>query len=585
MIFRNNTRRFLLLTLLLALALVSTLSFNSGISGASARTAVPPMPPPSGCTVVGWGADFFGQATSPAGLSGVTAVAAGALHSLALKSDGTVVGWGYSDGAGAETPPAGLSGVTAIAAGAVHSLALKSDGTVVAWGSDAFGQTTVPAGLSGVTAIAAGLFHSLALKSDGTVVGWGYNDYGQTTPPAGLSDVVAIAAGLYHNLALKSDGTVVGWGADISGQVTPPASLSGVVAVAAGLFHSLALKSDGTVVGWGDSFGTGAETPPAGLSGVTAIAAADDGAGGSYSLALKSDGTVVGWGSNAFGQATPPAGLSGVTAIAAGYFHSLAVADCASSNNPPVVTITGPSSGSIFAVGTPVNFTGTFTDTAGDTHTGNWMFDAITQAATIVEPSGSTPGSANTTYTFTQAGVYAVKLTVTDNGSLSGTDTTVGADNFDALVVIYDPSAGWVTGGGWINSPAGAYAANPSLTGKANFGFVSKYQNGNSVPTGNTEFHFKAGDLKFKSTVYEWMVISGGKKAQYKGLGTINGAGSYRFMLTAIDGDKPGGGGQDKFRIRIWSDSGGLVYDNQMNDPDSNDPTTVLGGGSIQIHH
>jgi hypothetical protein len=56
-------------------------------------------------------------------------------------------------------------------------------------------------------------------------------------------------------------------------------------------------------------------------------------------------------------------------------------------------------------------------------------------------------------------------------------------------------------------------------------------------------------------------------------------------MLTAIDGDKPGGGGGDKFRIRIRSDSGGLVYDNQMNDPDSNDPTTVLGGGSIVIHH
>jgi hypothetical protein len=211
------------------------------------------------------------------------------------------------------------------------------------------------------------------------------------------------------------------------------------------------------------------------------------------------------------------------------------------------------------------------------------MFDALTQTATVVEPSGSTPGSANATYTFTQAGVYAVKLTVTDNGTLSGTATTVG--EFDALVVIYDPSAGWVTGGGWINSPAGAYVPNPSLTGKANFGFVSKYQNGNSVPTGNTEFHFKAGDLKFKSTSYEWMVISGGKKAQYKGFGTINGSGNYRFMLTAIDGQKPGGGGQDKFRIRIWSDGGGLVYDNQMNDPDSNDPTTVLGGGSIQIHN
>ena len=70
-----------------------------------------------------------------------------------------VVGWGYN-AQGQTTIPAGLSGVTAIAAGAFHSLALKSDGTVVGWG-----QTTIPAGLGGVTAIAAGDYYSLALKA------------------------------------------------------------------------------------------------------------------------------------------------------------------------------------------------------------------------------------------------------------------------------------------------------------------------------------------------------------------------------------------------------------------------------------
>jgi uncharacterized delta-60 repeat protein len=291
-------------------------------------------------------------------------------------------------------------------------------------------------------------------------------------------------------------------------------------------------------------------------------------------VAIQSDGKIVaaGIGNNTFDFST----FSFLSDFALVRYGSSGVV-----NHPPVVTITGPASGSIFAVGTPVNFTGTFTDDAGDTHTAEWMFDTITQAATVVEPSGSTPGSANTTYTFTQAGVYKVKLTVTDNGALSGTATTVSG--LEALVVIYDPSAGWVTGGGWINSPPGAFAPIPSLTGKANFGFVSKYQNGASVPTGNTEFHFKAGDLKFKSTSYEWMVIAGAR-AQYKGVGTVNGAGSYRFMLTAIDGQQPGGGGADKFRIRIWSDGGGLVYDNQLSAPDSDDPTTVLGGGSIVIH-
>jgi hypothetical protein len=246
----------------------------------------------------------------------------------------------------------------------------------------------------------------------------------------------------------------------------------------------------------------------------------------------------------------------------------------------PEPSITGPATGSVYAVGTPVTFTGSFTDTANGTHTATWVFDSATVAGTVDEATKEV----SATHTFTAAGVYKVALIVAATCGGSNMTEVIGPDALTMLVVVYDPSAGWVTGGGWINSPAGAYVADPALAGKANFGFVSKYQNGASVPTGNTEFHFKAGNLKFHSTAYEWMVIAGAK-AQYKGSGKINNAGDYRFMLTAIDGQQPGGGGQDKFRIRIWNNvGGGLVYDNQMNAPDSADPTTVLGGGSIVIH-
>src|SRR5436190_122714 len=87
---------------------------------------------------------------------------------------GTVVAWG-SNILGESNVPAGLSGVTAVAASThfFHSLALKSDGTVVAWGSNSFGESSVPAGLRGVTAIAAGGYHSLAMKSDGTATSAG----------------------------------------------------------------------------------------------------------------------------------------------------------------------------------------------------------------------------------------------------------------------------------------------------------------------------------------------------------------------------------------------------------------------------
>ena len=260
--------------------------------------------------VVGWGNNDFGQSSgTPSAtalgntvtlngfaLSGVTAIAAGYGHTMALKSDGTVAFIGRADVA----ITGGLSGVTAIAAGYGHSVALKGDGTVVAGGENNYGQTNVPAGLSGVTAIAAGAIalHTVALKQDGTVVAWGDNSSGQTSVPVGLSGVTVIAAGYAHTLALKSDGTVVAWGNNGSGQTSIPAGLSGVTAIAAGSYHTVALKSDGTVVAWGSN-GNGQTSVPVGLSRVTAIAA-----GGEHTVALKNDGTVVAWGNNTYGQTT-----------------------------------------------------------------------------------------------------------------------------------------------------------------------------------------------------------------------------------------------------------------------------------------
>jgi hypothetical protein len=157
-----------------------------------------------------------------------------------------------------------------------------------------------------------------------------------------------------------------------------------------------------------------------------------------------------------------------------------------------------------------------------------------------------------------------------------------------ALLAIYDPTAGFVTGGGWINSPIGAYVVNPSLTGKANFGFVSKYQKGANVPTGNTEFQFNEANLNFSSTNFQWLVIQGGTSAQFKGTGTINGKGSYNFMVTVVDGDAYNGTKKpDSFRMKITDLSGAVVYDNQIGQPDTAlTPTqsTYLGGGSVVIH-
>jgi hypothetical protein len=77
------------------------------------------------------------------------------------------------------------------------------------------------------------------------------------------------------------------------------------------------------------------------------------------------------------------------------------------------------------------------------------------------------------------------------------------------------------------------------------------------------------GNLNFHSSTYEWLMVSGAR-AQFRGAGTINGAGNYGFIMTAIDSQINGGGGTDKFRIKIW-DTGGIVYDNQIGAADTAD--------------
>src|SRR6202035_5549105 len=78
-------------------------------------------------------------------------------------------------------PVSGLTGVTQIAAGGFHSLAVRSNGTAVAWGSNSYGELgdgttttgrSIPVAVSGLTNVArvsVGYHHSVALRSDGTV--------------------------------------------------------------------------------------------------------------------------------------------------------------------------------------------------------------------------------------------------------------------------------------------------------------------------------------------------------------------------------------------------------------------------------
>ena len=304
----------------------------------------------NGTRQMGNGSTLNATAHAPvAGLTNIRRIAAGGNHALALRSDGTVVAWGYNaagqlGGAGAAnssgypTQVAVLTGVSEIAAGQNHSLALKSDGTLWAWGLNAEGQlgtgntvsTATPTQvLTGVRAVAAGARYTLAIKTDGTLWTWGANESGQlgsgnATPRATPTQVgvitnwLAIAGGNAHALALRTDGTVYAWGANGKGQLgdgtvvgkTAPAliaSLTAIASVAAGAEHSLALRVGGIAYSWGandaSQLGDGLiaqRNAPFQIPNQGNLVALS--AGGAHSAALTRFGEVLVWGRNDDGQ-------------------------------------------------------------------------------------------------------------------------------------------------------------------------------------------------------------------------------------------------------------------------------------------
>jgi len=170
----------------------------------------------------------------------------------------------------------------AVAAGWFHDLALRSDGTVVGWGQNSDGQTNIPQGLTNVIGIASGGNHNLALRKDGTVVAWGSNTYGESAVPAGLSNVVAITAGDYSSLAITCSGEVVGWGTGYCSPSQLPTGASNVLSAAVGDGFGILLQNDGAVRTWGCS--GAAAAPPDGL-----VVADEVVAGGYVGLALIHD--------------------------------------------------------------------------------------------------------------------------------------------------------------------------------------------------------------------------------------------------------------------------------------------------------
>lgn len=276
-----------------------------------------------------------------------------------------------STGGGGTTPPV----VAKVAAGSIHTVALKTDGTLWSWGySSTYGQVgdgtytnrIVPTKIGSATnwsAVSAGVDYTVAVRTDGTLWAWGRNDFGQlgagtTTSNSSPTQIgtgttwSSVSAGNYHVLALKTDGTLWGWGAKDSGalgdgttsgtRTTPVQIGTGTTwsAISAGYSFSIALQKDGTLWAWGkndhrqlgDGTATNRTTPiQIGTSTNWSVISAGD-----YStFGLRTDGTLWAWGWNNAGQlgngtltdlSTPTQiGTATWSAISAGSQHTVAV--------------------------------------------------------------------------------------------------------------------------------------------------------------------------------------------------------------------------------------------------------------------
>jgi uncharacterized repeat protein (TIGR01451 family) len=292
------------------------------------------------------------------------------------------------------------------------------------------------------------------------------------------------------------------------------------------------------------------------LLSVTGVGAADNG-----TTALNGDNTIT---------YTPGAGFVGVdsftyTVCDNGTTNGAADPQCTAA----LVTVTveaanrPPSAGPIawntpvdqLRAGTAATASSTAADPDGNLSTGTWIWGDGSSPS----PATISGGTATGTHTYAAAGFYTVTLTVTDSAGLTAQS--------HSTVTVSNPAAGYLTGAGFINSPASSLTAKPTLGGTATITQLSARHAADGtmgLSTNTFKLSYSTGSFTFNSTSMQWMVVSGNTVwLKGEGWSTVNGVTeAASFLVAGFDVAT----GYDKARVKIQSKATGqVIYDNQKN--------------------
>ena len=247
--------------------------------------------------------------TTDVAAGGFKAVSAGSSHSCAIRSDDTIVCWGF-DGQRRTDAPTG--GFKAVSAGSEHSCGIRIDDSIICWGDNRYGWLDAPTG--SFKAVSVGSTQNCGIRTNNTNICWGLGDTLGSPYKA-----VSVGPDYVCGVTNRSDDSIVCAGNAPASD--PESSFKAVsaggshVSVVEGESHFCGLRTDDTIACWGDNTYTQADAPEGTFQAVSA--------GGFHSCGLRTGGSIFCWGNNGNGQTDAPSGR--FKAVSAGHGHTCGI--------------------------------------------------------------------------------------------------------------------------------------------------------------------------------------------------------------------------------------------------------------------